>query len=194
MRIALTGTPGTGKSAVGRELRRLGFSVIDLNGLARRRGFLGRRDRARGTREISIERLDGFLRRQAPCKAPVFYEGHVAHLLQVDRAVVLRCSPPTLRRRLAARRYRPEKVLENSLAEALDAITAESVARLGKRRVFELDTSRRKAAPVAAEIARMARRRFRGASRLRPGRIDWSDEVYRNAAYYARPGGGTGGR
>jgi adenylate kinase len=186
MRIALSGTPGTGKSAVGRELRRLGLEVIDINGLARRHGFLGRRDRKRQTREVHLGALGRFLDRELSGVGPVFLESHVAHLLKADFAVVLRCSPPVLRRRLSARGYPAEKVRENSLAEALDAITAEAVARLGRGRVVELDTTRRTAGPVAAEIARLCRRGFRGAARHRPGRIDWSADIIRNAGYYSR--------
>jgi adenylate kinase len=185
MRIALTGTPGTGKSAVGRELSLLGELVIDLNDLARRRGLLGRHDRARRTREVRLGGLGRALDRELPRGARVFLEGHVAHLLDVDFAVVLRCSPPVLRRRLAARKYPAGKVRENSLAEALDAITSEAVARLGRGRVFELDTTRRAPGPVAADIARLARRHFRGAARLRPGRIDRSNDIIRNPGYYS---------
>jgi len=194
MRIALTGTPGTGKSAVGRELARLGLSVVSLNSFARGRGLLGVRDRARRTREMDLAGLGRALERELPAGKGVFLEGHVAHLLEVDHAVVLRCSPPVLRRRLAARRYPAAKVRENSLAEALDAITAEAVARLGRRRVSELDTTRRTAASVASDIARLSRGRFRGAARLRPGRIDWSGDILRNAGYYsaARAGRAAG--
>jgi adenylate kinase len=186
MRIALTGTPGTGKTAVGGELRRRGFCVVDLNSLARRRGLLGRYDRARQTREVRPAALDRALDRELQGPGPVFLEGHLSHLLRVDFAVVLRCSPPVLRRRLAAREYPASKVRENSLAEALDAITAEAVARLGRRRVVELDTTRRKAASVAGDLARLARRRSRGVSALRPGGIDWTNDIIRNADYYSR--------
>lgn len=185
MRIALTGTPGTGKSAVGEELRRQGFTVIDLNSFARRRGLLGKRDRARRTREVRLAALGRALDRELPASGPVFLEGHVAHLLRVDRAVVLRCSPPVLRRRLLARNYPASKVRENSLAEALDVITTEAVARLGRRRVVELDTTRRKAASVAGDLARLARRGFTGASALRPGAIDHTNDIIRNADYYS---------
>lgn len=189
MRIALTGTPGTGKTAVARELGHLGETVIGLNALAKREGFLGRTDRRRRTREVLLGRLGRFLDRELAGAGRVFLEGHVAHLLTVDFAVVLRCSPPMLRKRLGRRRYPAGKILENSLAEALDAITVEAAGRLGKRRVFELDTTRRTAASVAAEIARHARQDFKNAAPLRPGRIDWSNEIFENAAYYSRPGG-----
>lgn len=185
MRIALSGTPGTGKTACARELRRLGENVIGLNALAARRGLLGRADPRRHTREVLLGQLGRVLDRELCGGGRYFLEGHVAHLLPVDFAVVLRCSPPVLRRRLARRSYPAGKILENSLAEALDTITTESVCLLGRRRVIELDTTRRKAASVAAELARLARRGFGGAARLRPGRIDWSGEILRNAGYYS---------
>ena len=185
MRIALTGTPGTGKTAVAGELRRLGFPVVDINDFARRRGLLGRYDRARRTREVRLGSLGRALDRELPAAGPVFLEGHIAHLLKVDYAVVLRCSPPVLRRRLASRDYPASKVRENSLAEALDVITAEAVARLGRPRVIELDATRRKAASVAGDLARLARRGVTGATARRPGAIDHTNDIIRNADYYS---------
>ena len=186
MRIALTGTPGTGKTAVASELRRLGFHVVDLNGFAKKHGLIGRRDRVRRTREVDLGRMGRLIGQELPSNTTVFLEGHVAHLIDVDYAVVLRCTPAVLRRRLAVRNYPASKVRENSLAEALDAITAEAVARLGRRRVIEMDTTRRKAASVAGDLARLARRGFSGVSALRPGAIDWTNDIIRNADYYSR--------
>ena len=187
MKIALTGTPGTGKTACARKLRLLGENVIGLNLLAKQQGFLGRTDRRRRTREVRLGALGRFLDRELAARERVFLEGHISHLLNVDFAVVLRCSPPVLRQRLGKRRYQLLKIRENSLAEALDAITAEAVCRLGRRRVIELDTTRRSAASVAAQIARLARQKFKNIARLRPGKIDWSQDVLRNAGYYSRP-------
>lgn len=183
MLVALTGTPGTGKSSVARELRRLGERVIDLNALARESRSLLRRDRERGAREVNLTRLNGLLRREG---GRVFVEGHLSHLLGVDAAVVLRCSPPVLRRRLRGRRYPEAKVRENSLAEALDVITVEAVGRLGEGRVAELDTTRRSAASTARVILRLVRGEFRAAGRFRPGHVDFSGDVLRNAHYYIK--------
>jgi len=194
MRIALTGTPGTGKTACARELRLLGENVIELNRLAKQQGLLGRTDRRRQTREVRLDELGDFLDRELAAAGRVFLEGHVAHLLNVDFAVVLRCSPPVLRKRLARRSYPPAKILENSLAEALDTITAEAVGRLGPGGVIEIDTTRRTAGSVAAQLARLARQKFRDTARLRPGRIDWSRDILRNADRYSRfcEGGAVG--
>jgi len=184
MRIALSGTPGTGKTAVARELRRLGEEVVELNRLAREHGFLGRLDRRRRTREVDLAGLDGFLAGRFPDRERLFIEGHLSHLVSVDRAVVLRCRPAILRRRLRRRGYPESKVRENSLAEALDAITTEAAGILGPGRVIELDTTGQKPRAMALRIIRLAGRDFCWTRSLRPGSIDWSGDVLRNPNYY----------
>ncbi len=181
MIIALTGTPGTGKSSVARELRRLGERVVELSSLARESRSLLRRDRRRGSWELDLSRLSRLVRERW---GEAFVEGHLSHLLDVDAAVVLRCSPPVLRRRLRRRRYPEAKVRENSLAEALDAITVEAVERLGRDRVAEIDTTQRGAESVARIIARIVHGGFRAGERYRPGRVDFSADVLRNTHYY----------
>jgi len=163
MRIALTGTPGTGKTAVARILRSMGEEVLDLNDIAQGFGLLGPYDRRRRTREVDLKGLRRLVGRIHPGKGRLFLEGHYAHLLPVERAVVLRCAPATLRRRLSRRGYPRSKVRENTLAEALDEITIEAVARLGKSRVCEIETTKQSVRNVAAIIRRMARSCFRGA-------------------------------
>jgi adenylate kinase len=186
MRIALTGTPGTGKTAVARILRSMGEEVLDLNDAAQGFGLLGPYDRRRRTREVDLKGLRRLVGRLHPGKGRLFLEGHYAHLLPVERAVVLRCAPATLRRRLSRRGYPRSKVRENTLAEALDEITIEAVARLGKSRVCEIETTKQSVRNVAAIIRRMARSCFRGAKKYRPGRIDFSDDIIRDPGYYTR--------
>jgi len=189
MRIALTGTPGTGKTAVARILRTLGENVLDLNETAFGHGLLGRYDRRRRTREVDLKGLRRQIDRLHPDKGLLFLEGHYAHLLSVERAIVLRCHPATLRKRLSRRGYPPAKVRENCLAEALDGITIEAVARFGKAHVYEIETTRLSAKKTAAIIRRLARSGFRRANRYRPGRIDFSDDIVGNPGYYTHSGG-----
>jgi adenylate kinase len=186
MRIALTGTPGTGKTAMARLLREAGENVVDLNDVAASFGFLGPYDHRQRTREVDLDALARHLARTLPKKGTVFLEGHYAHLLPVDRAVVLRCAPATLRRRLSRRGYTRSKVRENSLAEALDGITIEAVAKLGRSRVYEIDTTKSNAKTSTAIVRRLARSGFRRAKKYRPGRIDFSDDIVRHPEYYTR--------
>jgi adenylate kinase len=189
MRVALTGTPGTGKTAVARILRTLGENVLDLNEIAFSHGLLGPYDRRRRTREVDLRGLRRRIDRLHPEKGLLFLEGHYSHLLPVDRAIVLRCAPATLRRRLSRRGYPPPKVRENCLAEALDEITIEAVGKLGRSRVYEIETTKPSASKIAAIILRLARSGFRRAAKYRPGRIDFSDDIVRNPEYYTHSAG-----
>jgi adenylate kinase len=186
MRIALTGTPGTGKSAVAEELRRLGEAVHDLNALALGKGFVLRRDRKRDSAEIDIGKLKRYCDRIPRGEGNMFLESHLSHYLDVDWAIVLRCKPSVLRRRLARRGYPDEKIRENSLAEALDSITVEAVESLGERKVLEVDTTGKKAPAIALTIQKLVHDRFRAAARFRPGRIDWSEDILRKPDYYTK--------
>lgn len=161
--IALTGTPGTGKSSVARHLapRR---SSIEVGDLALRLGC-GRRA---GPRSITVDlpALATAVRADRPPEEIVV--GHLAHLLPVREAIVLRCHPLELGRRLArARRGTAGERRENVAAEATDVVLFEAL-RPG-RRVWEIDTT---GLPVAAAARRVEDRlRRRGPSRF--GSIDW---------------------
>lgn len=162
--VALTGTPGTGKTSVARALAP-GVASIEVGELALQCSS-GRK--IRGGVEIDLDRLAESLRRRTVRSRVDLLIGHVAHLLPVRDVIVLRCHPLELGRRLerAGRRSARER-RENVLAEALDVVLVE--ARRPGRRVWEIDTTGRRVADVAHEVAR--RLRHRGPSRY--GGIDW---------------------
>lgn len=161
--VALSGTPGTGKTRVALELRGSPASV-EVGPLAARFGA-ARRDRE-GWR-VDLPRLCRELRRRRTVEP--LWVGHLAHLLPVRAAIVLRCHPCRLLARLErsgrdlSRRAREE----NAVAEALDLITREAL-RPGVR-VWEVDTTDRSLDEVAREVRRLIRER----PGSRYGRIDW---------------------
>ena len=67
--------------------------------------------------------------------------GHLAHLLPIRDAIVLRCEPRELDRRLRQRGVAAEPRAENVTAEATDLILLEAIDR--RRRIWEIDTTRR---------------------------------------------------
>ena len=145
---ALTGTPGTGKTTVGRLLASRGIAVIDLNALAEEAGARTVYDRVRGTSEVDLEVLgDALLERAAGFTGSVIAEGHLAHHLPCSAIVVLRGHPDRLRERLMARDYPPLKVEENVWAEALGVIVVESLD--AGVPVYEIDTTGRLPEEVA---------------------------------------------
>ncbi|MCU0861170.1 MAG: AAA family ATPase, partial [Methanomassiliicoccales archaeon] len=62
--MALSGTPGTGKTTVGQELARRGHQVIELHDFIESRGLLGKLDRKRRTREVDVGALDSALKKR----------------------------------------------------------------------------------------------------------------------------------
>jgi adenylate kinase len=160
--VALTGVPGTGKSAtaarLGPRLRTVEVSELARTwGLARRTG---------GTLTVDLKRLRRRYRREPPAVDLVV--GHLSHLLPIRDVIVLRCHPGLLVDRLKrAGRGSEKDRRENFLSEALDLILAEAV-RPG-RRVWEVDTTARRPEDVATIVARIVRRR----PHPRYGNVDW---------------------
>ena len=169
MLVAVTGTPGTGKTSSCDVLARRGYAVVDLDEAARKGGFVVGRDEARGTDEVDVDALRESLR--VPAKI-AFLRSHYAHEMDVDLAVVLRCSPAVLRARLEARGWLPPKVQENVEAEAIDLITQEAVDRLPI--VYEVDTTAATPEGTADAILALLQGHTAGHE---PGSVDWSREV-----------------
>ena len=147
MRVAVTGTPGVGKTTA-TELLDTDLDVVHLNDLVRREGLTEGTDTERDSLVVDLEavsdRLGG--------RDDVLVESHVAHHLDVDRVIVLRCRPETLEARLLDRGETDAKAAENAEAEALDVILSEAVDRHGLGSVYEIDTTDRTKASVTADI------------------------------------------
>ena len=176
--LALTGTPGVGKSTVAKSLRGEGFDVVDGNAFARRHGCLVGVDAARRSQIVDPVRVGRALRGLRTSDRVRVLDSHWAHAVPLmDAALVLRLRPARLRARLLRRRWNAAKVRENLEAEALDIILQECVQRFGVRRVGELDTTGRSARAIAARIVRVLRAPERELIKLEIGRIDWSEDI-----------------
>jgi len=167
--VAVTGTPGTGKTSACDVLSARGYVVVDLDAVARREGLIVGRDKARGSDEVDVEALRAGLR--IPAKV-AFLKSHYSHRMDVNLAVVLRCRPSVLRKRLEARGWPAEKVRENVEAEAIDVILQEAVARLPF--VFEVDTTNSTPQETAEAILAILQGKTKG---RQPGSVDWASEV-----------------
>lgn len=167
--MAVTGTPGTGKTSACDVLVRRGYVVVDLDEVARRLGFIVGRDEERGSDEVDVDALRENLR--VPAKV-AFVRSHYSHRMDVNLAIVLRCRPSVLRKRLEARGWPAAKVRENVEAEAIDVITQEAVEALPL--VYEVDTTGLRPEETADAILGILQGRTLGRE---PGGVDWSEEV-----------------
>lgn len=160
----MTGTPGTGKSTVA-VLLAPRYRVREVSELALSTGAGRRRGR---TVVVDLPLLARFLQRALPATLPELLVGHVAHLLPVKEAILLRCRPIELDRRLRrARRGGAASRRANVESEVTDVILVEALER--GLRVYEIDTTDR--TPLA--VAREVERRLRTGGPARFGSIRW---------------------
>lgn len=171
--IALTGTPGCGKTTVAEELKRRGYKIIsvrefaEMHGCARKEGDEVIVDVER----LSKHRFDGIV------------EGHLSHLLKPEISIVLRCNPLVIKERLMKRGWNYEKVMENVEAELIDFILVEALKNCEE--VFELDVTDRTVEEVANAIERILR--FREG--YEPGSVDWISKLGDRIEEVTRCGG-----
>ncbi len=155
--IALTGTPGTGKSSIARILKKKGFAVIDLNYEVRRRKLYSAYDRKRKTYVADMKKVGKFIKNILKTEKyrdkQIIIDSHLSHLLPasiIDAVIVLRCSPEALEKRLEKRGWNREKIRENIEAEIIGLIEYE--ARKKHRKVFMIDTTKLKQGQIAKKL------------------------------------------
>ena len=126
-RLALTGTPGAGKTTIASLLADVGYQVETMEEIAERFGCIDDVDSEDGARPIDIDGLNNQIDsewKNDPMKSIVI-DGHLSHLLPVSFVIVLRCSPSVLRERLSERSYAEQKISGNVDWEILGSAWAE---------------------------------------------------------------------
>jgi adenylate kinase len=144
--ILISGTPGTGKTTLASELaRRIGYKFIDIGKLAELEHIYLSVDKKRNTKVIDERRLARRLEQEAKANdGKLVMASHYAEIFSpklVDKVIVLRAHPEELRRRLVQRGWSASKVKENLEAEIVGVCSSNALARFGKRKVYEIDTT-----------------------------------------------------
>lgn len=173
MLIAITGTPGTGKTGTAKIASRLlDANLISIKHLVDAGKIPYSYDRKRKTKVIDENSIMKAVRKELDKSRPNVVEGHLSHFMKADYIFVLRTNPKKLRERLLARGWSKEKINENVHAEFLDEIVMEAVGK--NKRVFEIDTSRRKPHAAARLIIRILNN-YPMQKKYRAG-IDWTEK------------------
>lgn len=181
MILAITGTPGTGKTSV---CKACGREYTDLNSVIEDEGFYTGVDPKRGSLIVDLDKLDEYVRHKEEERLLVI-ESHVAHLLKPDVVIVLRANPFVLIERLKQKGFPKQKIQENVEAETLDIILAEAVELCGI--VYEVDTTGKSVEELAAAVRMIidaeevetegesgSERRNALRERYKPGSVDWT--------------------
>ncbi|HWR63148.1 MAG TPA: adenylate kinase family protein [Candidatus Thermoplasmatota archaeon] len=178
MRVALSGTPGTGKTSVATILMNKGFTVVHLHTFAQENHCIAGRDKKRNTQLIDMRKLEKAILRCFSTDTLVFFDGHIGHLLKsMQKVILLRCHPNELERRLLKKKWVVKKRKENIDAEMVDVILSEAVQHHASKDIFELDTTSKTPEEIAAIIHRFVKKNFQPTKTYRVGQIDWSEEI-----------------
>ena len=178
MYVALSGTPGTGKTSVSEYLRNKGYSVVGLNDLAISNNFICGIDKKRDSKILDINKINNYLLKNMPSSDLHIIEGHASHFLnRIEKVILLRCHPKELTRRLKKKGWNDQKIKENVEAEALDIILCEAVENVGEDNVFEIETTNMTEKNVAEEIDYIITHNFKQITKYKVGKIDWSEEI-----------------
>ena len=133
MIIAISGTPGTGKHTLAKELAgKTGYEILDLNRILKK----GKKER-----EVTLKEVNEAFQKNK--KDNLLVVSHLSHFIKsksIDLVIVLRTDPIILIRRLKKRGYKKEKIYDNALFEAMNGTYAEALEM--KQKVFQINNTR----------------------------------------------------
>lgn len=143
MIIALSGTPGCGKTAATKILKAR-WLCIDLNKIIKEKKLCSGYDKKRKTYIANIKKVESFVRRFArKQRKNIIVDSHLSHLLSptlIDITIILRCEPLLLAKRLKKKKWSEKKIKENCEAELIGVISFE--AKQKKHNIYEIDTTK----------------------------------------------------
>ena len=179
MIIVVTGTPGVGKTVLGRLLaRKLGGDFLDVGEFVRREKLYSKYDRSYRTFVVDERRVRKKVRDFAATHTGrvVVVETHsvgsMVPKLHGMVAIVVRLDPLVLTRRLKSRKWSKRKVWDNVEAEMIDLSLYEAVKLLGRSSVIEVDATGKR----SPELLNEALRRLSKTKRKHSRSPDWLDK------------------
>jgi len=148
--IVISGTPGTGKTSVSKMIAELyDARVLSLNEPEISNKFKTKFDIKRDTYVIDTNKLLPHIinliesyKNENPDY--LIIEGHFSDIIPenyIDYAIILRCDPFVLKKRLEERDYADEKIIENVQAEILGNCANYFIQKNIKIPIFEISTN-----------------------------------------------------
>ncbi|WP_181492694.1 adenylate kinase family protein [Methanococcus maripaludis] len=177
MIIAITGTPGVGKSTVSKllfeklQLKGKDIACINITEIVSKEGFYLEKDVEMDSFVVDFDKLNEYIR--SIKTEDLILDGHVSHYLNPDYIVVLRANPLLIKNRLESRKYLPKKVKENVEAELLDVCLIESIEKNDESKIFEIDCSEKSPENIVNEILM-----FLDSKNPEYGNVSWLEDYF----------------
>ena len=157
----LSGTPGTGKTTAAKQLDDRNFFIVSLGDFVIKYNLYCDEDKKRDTKIIDEEKINTFFSKylvDTNISKSIIIESHYADIIEIpcELAIILRCHPQILEKRLQSRNYSPEKIRENVQAELLGDSTSHMLEKeelVEKGAIFEIDASNLTIEETAKKIA-----------------------------------------
>jgi len=144
MIIAVSGTPGTGKTKLSKALAKaLGHKYLDVNKLIKDKKLSVGYDRKRKSRVVDTRKLNTELIRIIKDNPDLVIDSHLSHFIPkqyVHRCIITTCELGELKKRLDERDYSEDKVGENLEAEIFEICLNE--AEEAGHKVIAVDTTK----------------------------------------------------
>ncbi|MBI5390929.1 AAA family ATPase [Candidatus Woesearchaeota archaeon] len=132
MIIAVTGTPGTGKTKLSKRIaKQISGIYVDVTKLAKEQHLDAGYDKKRKCAIVDVKQVGRYLLAHYPHgRSTIIIDSHLSHDLPksyVDLCIITTCDLKELHRRLLRRRYGKEKIRENLDAEIFQLCKTEAI-------------------------------------------------------------------
>ena len=144
MKLAITGTPGVGKTSVGKALgKELKIKVFNEKEFALEKG-IGRWDSEENELVVPLEKLEKEINSLLETEQNVIIEGHMLCeiSLDVDFIVLITLDPELLEERLGARQYGAPKIQDNVFCEGIDYCKKHAGRKYPKNKIIEVKSQK----------------------------------------------------
>lgn len=152
--IIVTGTPGTGKTEIAKEVaKKLKFKYIDANDVIKKNNLSEKYDKKRNTYIVDENKLAKALIKVIKKEKNTVIDSHMSHFIEkkyVDLCIVTKCKIPELRKRMAKRKYSPLKIKENIDSELFDVCCNEAYEN--RHDLLIIDTTNKKAKATVSKL------------------------------------------
>lgn len=166
--IVICGTPGTGKTTLGRMLERENYDVIHLTEFVKSKKLYTHYDEEFGSYVIDEKRMVENLlatreKVEKPGK-PLIVEGIGATLLPkktVHLCIILTCDPAIIEKRLKGKGYPRMKIERNIEAENLSVILGDALEKFGEEQCVQIDTTDLTKGDLLEKVKKLIRRHLK---------------------------------